>query len=624
MGRVSLGVSLERLNNTLVSFWITIFSLLCAFVYTMSRNARKPVVLVSPEVVVPESVEALPPRQRRRRKRDKERSKKNRAIVRDLGRMAIAGGSVVTPRNNPADPRTSRSLYQLASTPTGVSWVIRHLHPNGEGVGGGLKVPDGAYSASIALERRDEFELKTPLKDDTWTLVLFCLPVLYGHTVAFVPVSTLSSAGDLLYDQLSELLTVLLVNPNSTQYEQATYPSWLELSITDGLGGYFSILQSGNYPSGSTPSGTGKQHFRDMRRSFCGMTCELNAPALSDQGRIIAGQFAPDVEVKQLSTYAPDILDSTKMTLNLDPEAHDFLRLITEVSPKSVEAIRKSADKSLAAAKAATSSEAVKAALDASHEVTNMILDKVVYHGEPLSRKSAPAKNVTFKPRGALGVKSMADEEGIRALTIEAPPLLEQDIVATDRSCYQGEAKDHVYVPFRTWTQEHSPTPFTDSAPIVVSSQGKVPTKASLVPEGWRPFSSVDQYEKACQELAFPNYGTVTIQFIGISQAASVRIKRKEGLEGAPNFQSPVSPFETAGLPNDARAFAVTSEFCRTQPHGYQGKFNSQNGMFKNIFGGLGDLVGSIGKIPIVGDLPFVHEIAEWAPHVGNWLGNLF
>lgn len=480
------------------------------------------------------------PSGKRRRKRRSQNSKAINKLAVSTGRLAINAGAVRGPGRNPADPRMGGALIKLGTTPEGIAWVIRHLHPNGEGLCGGIKIPDGALSTSVGMERRDEFELTMPssVTSDTWTCIIFCFPLLYRHTIAYVPLPGSTSSPSDFQRHISAILTRVLFKSTSTLYSQCQYPNWLSVVQWGDSGtaattlGMLTMLPSDIYPNGGVTAGSAAADFREIRRTFLGYTMELNAPALSDQGRIVAGQFAPDNVVQ--------MIDRNMMY---------------------IEALAAATDKSLGEA---------------------------------------------------------------RVLCLETPPVSEQDIVQTDRLCYQGEAKEHIYLPMRCWTKERPPVPLVRSSPPVFTNKGYLtenrPTSTTNVSH---TFSNTNEYENNSGELAFSSFGTAVVRFIGISKSASIRIKRKEGLEGVAAGNTTVSAFQTEGLADDPRASAFVAEFSRTNPHGYLGRYNSMGDMFKNIFGRIGSVITNISHLPVIKSLPFVGEVAPYAAKFGNWLDEI-
>lgn len=454
-------------------------------------------------------------RARSGRKRNNKARRQRQSALRGFGRQAAGLDAAVMPRGNPADPRTTALFNALGRTAGGVQYVLRHLHPNGEGLVGGCKVPDGSFSASIALERRDEYQIGPPADatagSSPWNLDILIFPLIYNRIllIRYMNLTALTNAyqNAVLYMAMDAMSSI---NDQSTGFSTPVYPTFKTQAVA-GVTFEWSVARADAYGvianANSLSPDAIKAMYRNVRRSFMGLTAELDAPALSDQGRIVAGQFGSDARLK------------------------------------------------MALAQYATVAE-------------------------------------TESP-------TPADVQNAELLHVELPPVIEEDVVQVDSLSYQGLAKDHVYMPMRTWKPTATPTDCDTAAPVLPTVQN-----AGSGLHAALQWPTEVAYLVDAQEIYFAEYGTGIIKFLQLSSNASVRLKVREGIEGAAAANSIISPFDSPGLPVDPVAHEFVSEFCRTNPHAYLGKYNSRNQMMRGIFGSIGNTLGALAKpLPLIGDL---------------------
>jgi len=228
------------------------------------------------------------------RQRSRSRSKPRRRVpksVRKLKKVVAKEQAIMT----------GSSLGHLAQTRGGAEWAIRVIHPCGEGLAFGKELPDGTYTRSSSLCRDDEYELIMPealnaVNATLWTCIILEFPVLLGHTVVIVP-HGIQSTGDALYTNLCQVISTLWLK------DAEKYPTWTAIAESTDPGAgtwYVMMLTSSIWPNlgsitvTSLTANDPSNDFRNLRRTFCGLTAQLNAPALSDNGRLISGQFGTD------------------------------------------------------------------------------------------------------------------------------------------------------------------------------------------------------------------------------------------------------------------------------------------------------------------------------------------
>lgn len=226
------------------------------------------------------------------------RNQRRRARQRQLRDNFYQGIGMAPPQmrdgtpNNPADPRSGKSMRQLGQTQFGAAWCLRALHPCGEGLNLVPKVPDGALSDSVVLERRDEYVINNPfavgpqLADaplaPTWNCAVISLPLLRTPTMC------IAWKGELDRDAMRVVArTMIQYSGANTNNDHGAYPNWGELTEYPNM--KFTIMQCAALDKGKD-SKLGDV-FLSLRRTYCGLTTDYDANTLTDKGRVVSGQF---------------------------------------------------------------------------------------------------------------------------------------------------------------------------------------------------------------------------------------------------------------------------------------------------------------------------------------------
>lgn len=179
------------------------------------------------------------------------------------------------------------------------------------------KIPDGAVSDSVSLERRDEYTVSAPAdyvnKDyKTWDLVTLQLPFLVNSL--FLIAGAPEDIGK-WSDKLSQLIDQI----NVGSLTPPMFPTWHQIGVEPG-GVFFSICGSQVLdpqiktftpkddsgfivPTNSTQL---EQFFKSARRVALGITADLDANSLTDKGRLTSGQFPTKAIPKTYSTSGTD------------------------------------------------------------------------------------------------------------------------------------------------------------------------------------------------------------------------------------------------------------------------------------------------------------------------------
>jgi hypothetical protein len=169
---------------------------------------------------------------------------------------------------------------------------------------------------------------------------------------------------------------------------------------------------------------------------------------------------------------------------------------------------------------------------------------------------------------------------------MQSPATSTSSIVSSDEFVRQAEAKSGAYLPLRPCAPQWDFSAVEETRAVAVVWPGH-----PVVPNSFELTGSVD--------LMLRGWSISTELFEGLDYRATLRIKRREGLEFVPAPLSLYSPFSTPALPEDLRAKQVLMEYCRTQPHAYPADYNELGTMLTDILDGVSSALGSLG-IPIV------------------------
>ncbi|APG76932.1 putative capsid protein [Hubei permutotetra-like virus 6] len=231
------------------------------------------------------------------RRRERRKNKLAESQVMGLTPMMFRGGEAGL---NPADPRSETSVLQMGSTPSGRTAALKVLHPNMEACQMVVKFPDGAVSTSVSMERRDEFEIPPfppTVSTDKWDCIVMHLPFLVGRQGVIKWNSTLTTPSEAT---LQRVVQVLLENIGSPDRQ---YPLWYAYTA-DGIPFLISILSSSVLTSGVAYSGVSglSLYAKSIRRTCLGVTTDLDASDLYNNGRVVSGQWTPDVTTARHDT----------------------------------------------------------------------------------------------------------------------------------------------------------------------------------------------------------------------------------------------------------------------------------------------------------------------------------
>jgi hypothetical protein len=168
-----------------------------------------------------------------------------------------------------------------------------------------VKIPDGAVSTSVVMERRDEFNFgfQGSATTGNWNCVIVTNPLLAKTQTAIQWSSLDSPTEDNIWTAYADGIEAPA---------PAVYPAWTAYTI-GGIIMYVSTLSSTTLSPIVIGDQTGNsltQLVKNVRRTYLGTTTELNAPTLSDQGRVTSGQWNPDIalETKEIKTGTPAVL----------------------------------------------------------------------------------------------------------------------------------------------------------------------------------------------------------------------------------------------------------------------------------------------------------------------------
>lgn len=432
-------------------------------------------------------------RRNRRQRRRLETDEANMLEAMVSNKLSLKGENITRSGRmpNPADPRTTSALTQLGSTIGGRMAALKVLHPNGEGDEYVTRFPDGCANTTIVMERRDEFKLEAPATALTgqrnWNCIVIENPFLLATSIAL----RWDSAQTPSVADLNAAMEEALTYPGRATRQ---WPAWETVEI-DAFDLDISVLGATaltpNYLD--TQSGPATD-IKSVRRTYMGCTFDLDASDLYNQGRVVAGQWKPDV------------------TLGL--------------------------------------------------------------------------ANVNDGGTPPVSIGS------VNVYLMQTPAATINNIVQSDELVYQAEAKCGLYIPIR---------PAEMDIPMTACQEYR--TMAPRVPsENPVPIFTAGQTISETRDVWLRGWMIGVSYWSDIDYRASLRIKRKEGIEFISAPAGPFAPFADEALPADIRAQQMIQEFSRREPHAYPADFNELGKLLQNIVGGIADAVSSLG-IPVLSDI---------------------
>lgn len=186
--------------------------------------------------------------------------------------------------------RLRRNPQAIADTAAGRRWALRALHPNDESAGGGAPIPDLSLSQSANLEVRHGTIVTAPAdavsSQSNWDCQFIVLPF---PDVALAYRYRKSGNDWSFFYLLSPL------------QQQASPGSFIHEDDTHGF-------DVGTLPALADSTTSARQPFR-------GLTVELNANSISDQGYMTAGQWGAKPSMVPL---VPSTKNGTQITAEVD------------------------------------------------------------------------------------------------------------------------------------------------------------------------------------------------------------------------------------------------------------------------------------------------------------------
>jgi len=206
------------------------------------------------------------------------------------------------PRNGPLHtPLEKVSIRQIANTNSGRRWVLKALHPCGETETSATRIPDGSYTSSCIMERRDEFVLNCPEKDLNWTCAVYSLPFLYSSTLAIAWDSSSTPSDADLTTNVTDAILHSGSNINRVyDYKWVKWPSdkklwyqWLPCQVFDhNLANEDKLII--------------KNQVQSLRRTAGGLTIEYDANTLTDSGRLVSAQYPSPLAQRNITVADGD------------------------------------------------------------------------------------------------------------------------------------------------------------------------------------------------------------------------------------------------------------------------------------------------------------------------------
>lgn len=301
----------------------------------MNRNAQTNKVTTA---------SSQPPKTRRRRRRGNGQRNGALAEVPNQTRSGI--------RPNPADPRTMLSLDRLCHTKEGACDALKILHPNGEYDLEPCKIPDGVFGATTNFEHRDEYQILPPVTgssaDRSWSCLIIHLPFSTFRDLVIRWYSNISLSEQDLWYIVATLLRSSDVNlyPDFGALEDCTAikiasPSVPGESITAAQAEAVELSYLLPSVGGLGVDTTGDPfQFRSIRRTALGYTTDLDASSLYNEGRVVSGQWSPNVTLGTVNTR-----DATSGNLTAESDVYLFeLPAITEPTIVQSDLLRREAE----------------------------------------------------------------------------------------------------------------------------------------------------------------------------------------------------------------------------------------------------------------------------------------
>lgn len=207
----------------------------------------------------------------------------------------------------------------MPSTQAGLAWLRDVLNPCGEDPLPELQgIPDGSGTDAVFSRLRDDMLIPPPvLATDSWGLVIFSTPYLVSQLIV------IRYAGNL--PPTTGVLRQVINGMSTTEWDtQARYPNFFfplfMLPPTTGIpisvpAPFFeiSVLVPAAFQSifNSTEIAPGWNYFRKWRTVSKGHTIHLNAPDLSNEGRVISAATATESSVKNVAVQGGSVQAGT-------------------------------------------------------------------------------------------------------------------------------------------------------------------------------------------------------------------------------------------------------------------------------------------------------------------------
>jgi len=189
----------------------------------------------------------------------------------------------------------SRMPRRLGSTLEGSMWALRALHPCDDSTGGGLPIPDLSQTNSANCETRHLTILSAPAdlpNGELWDLQVVILPF--------------SDA-------------VCAYRKRQTSSLDPAWSYWHMVDLTNGtIKPGHNTFSNITFPFGVNSLPTLNKDASAFRQSFKGLTIEMDASALFDQGMVTSGQWGTQADVEEFKSVFnqalfPNLVDFSPM-----------------------------------------------------------------------------------------------------------------------------------------------------------------------------------------------------------------------------------------------------------------------------------------------------------------------
>lgn len=537
----------------------------------------------------------------RRRRRQR---RKNQASQGFTGTHNLPVGVAVSPVAGPIAHSTRSKqplLYKMMNAEKNladytIGFLERHLDACGEyrtALDFG-KVPDGTLPQSVSGQFRGAFTIRhpgadpmnVPLDGRMWSLLILSLPT-WRHSFLLI--------GDLVRPEVTQagINVVLEEVNNKINIDGATWPNW---STTPLEGLYWSVVGWDAISSAPPPTDLGVSPFiEDFRITGEGFTFQHNTPSLINQGVVVAAQFNPNTEFRDVTGEITGGKLSANLRMEITnigaainvivgrlPGVVDYPWVVSTTMPAEEGAI----SPTLEVISRVTTPEGVLL-----YDVGDLLrFTRITVATWLLQRQVAGAgpweeviPGVNINDALTTYVRIIEDDVSVsRVNCLTVPPFSQQGMMQQTSKTVQFLLKEYngIYVVKRVWQPVMTMTSASSYAPLRFINRDTTATSIS---------TSIGQFNDTFDT----NYGIAVLNCTSLPLACAPYIKVIRSWEAVPSEGSPWGPFTTGTPPKDDLALVIAKTVADLDPFAYPLDYNGFGLLF-------GKIVAIVNKIPKV------------------------